>query len=98
MPLLAMSRTAVDADIEGHLSTHLRHTVIEYLKTDTILFEDDCFEDDYNKHARPLISFFSDKFKLKLEPSPSIATPVVELNPNFEQWLNNLNNWQLIGL
>lgn len=27
MPLLALSRTAVDADIEGHLSEHLRHTV-----------------------------------------------------------------------
>ena len=93
-----MSRTAVDADIEGHLSVHLRHTIIEYLKTDTLLFEDECYEGEYNKQARPLISFFSDRFQLKLEPSPSIATPLVELNSNFDQWLNNLSNWQLIGL
>ena len=98
MPLLAMSRTAVDADIEGNLAVHLRTTVTEYLKTDTILFTDECFEEEHNKQAKPLISFFSDKFKLKLEPSTSIATPLVEINPNFEHWLNNLNNWQLIGL
>jgi chaperone required for assembly of F1-ATPase len=40
MPLLALSRTAVDADIEGHLSCHLHHSVYEYLKTDTLLFPD----------------------------------------------------------
>lgn len=27
MPLLALSRTAVDADIEGHLAQHLKHTI-----------------------------------------------------------------------
>jgi len=44
MPLLALSRTAVDADIEGHLSPHLHHSVYEYLKTDTLLFPDESFE------------------------------------------------------
>ncbi len=43
MPMLALSRTAVDADIEGHLAEHLRHTIYEYIKTDTLLFEDDRF-------------------------------------------------------
>ena len=27
MPLLALCRTAVDADIEGHLAEHLRHSI-----------------------------------------------------------------------
>ena len=43
MPILALCRTAVDADIEGHLSPHLRHSIMEYLKTDTLLFEDNRF-------------------------------------------------------
>ena len=38
MPILALSRTAVDADIEGHLAQHLKNTIYEYLKTDTLLF------------------------------------------------------------
>ena len=38
MPMLALSRTAVDADIEGHLAQHLKNTIYEYLKTDTLLF------------------------------------------------------------
>ena len=38
MPLLSLSRTAVDADIEGHLAIHLKNTIYEYLKTDTVLF------------------------------------------------------------
>jgi chaperone required for assembly of F1-ATPase len=38
MPMLSLSRTAVDADIEGHLSEHLKNTIYEYLKTDTLLF------------------------------------------------------------
>ncbi len=38
MPILALSRTAVDADIEGHLAVHLKSTIYEYLKTDTLLF------------------------------------------------------------
>ena len=41
MPILSLSRTAVDADIEGHLAEHLKHTIFEYLKTDTILFYED---------------------------------------------------------
>lgn len=40
MPMLALCRTAVDADIEGHLSEHLHHAIYEYLKTDTLLFID----------------------------------------------------------
>lgn len=43
MPMLALCRTAVDADIEGHLAEHLRHSIYEYLKTDTLLFVDSCF-------------------------------------------------------
>ena len=38
----------MDADIEGHLSPHLRHSIIEYLKTDTLLFEDDRYEKEYD--------------------------------------------------
>ena len=96
--MLALTRTAVDADIEGHLSPHLRHSVIEYLKTDTMLFEDDRFEEDYNKLVRPLLSFVSQKFEMKLEPSDSIAPPKVEISQKFEKWLDSLNSWQLIGL
>ena len=98
MPFLALSRTAVDADIEGHLAPHLEHSVIEYLKTDTMLFEDDRFEEDYNKLVRPLLSFVGQKFEMELKPSDSIAPPKVEINSQFLNWLNNLNNWQLIGL
>jgi hypothetical protein len=31
MPMLALCRTAVDADIEGNLAEHLKNTVYEYL-------------------------------------------------------------------
>ena len=64
MPLLALSRTAVDADIEGHLAVHLQHSVFEYLKTDTILFEDDRFEEEYEALSVPLIDFVRQKFNM----------------------------------
>jgi chaperone required for assembly of F1-ATPase len=62
MPLLALSRTAVDADIEGHLAVHLRSTIIEYLKTDTLLFFDDRFEAEYHEFVHPLLDFFRERF------------------------------------
>ncbi len=43
MPLMSLSRTAVDADIEGHLGEHLKFSIYEYLKTDTLLFRDERF-------------------------------------------------------
>ena len=47
---------------------------------------------------RPLISFVSKKFDMKLKPSDSIAPTQVEINQKFEEWLDSLNCWQLIGL
>jgi hypothetical protein len=55
MPLLALSRTAVDADIEGHLAEHLRSTIYEYLKTDTLLFVDERFAAEHKKLASPVL-------------------------------------------
>ena len=43
MPLVGLSRTAVDADVEGHLAHHLQHTIQEYLKTDSLLFVDEAY-------------------------------------------------------
>lgn len=47
--MLALCRTAVDADIEGHLAEHLRHSIYEYLKTDTLLFVDRTFLKEHQK-------------------------------------------------
>ena len=53
--MLALCRTAVDADIEGHLAEHLRHSIYEYLKTDTLLFVDGSFEKEHHSISIPLI-------------------------------------------
>lgn len=66
MPLLALSRTAVDADIEGHLAQHLKNTIYEYLKTDTLLFYEDKFDERYKKLVLPLIETFKQKFNMKI--------------------------------
>jgi hypothetical protein len=55
MPILALCRTAVDADIEGHLAEHLRHSIYEYLKTDTLLFVDKIFEKEHQRISKPLV-------------------------------------------
>ena len=66
MPLLALSRTAVDAEIEGHLAQHLKNTIYEYLKTDTLLFYEDKFDERYKKLVLPLIETFKQKFNMKI--------------------------------
>lgn len=38
MPMLSLCRTAVDADLEGNIADYLKNTIIEYLKTDTLIF------------------------------------------------------------
>ena len=47
MPLLSLCRTAVDADIQGNIAEHLKHTIYEYLKTDTLNFYDDRYEEEH---------------------------------------------------
>jgi chaperone required for assembly of F1-ATPase len=98
MPILALCRTAVDADIEGHLAEHLRHSIYEYLKTDTLLFHDDTYVDEHGRLIMPLINNFTDKFEMNIKTSSTFEPPVCEINPNFENWLHSLNNWQLIGM
>lgn len=44
MPILSLCRTAVDADIEGHLAEHLKSTIFEYTKTDTLNFYEDYYQ------------------------------------------------------
>jgi hypothetical protein len=78
--MLALCRTAVDADIEGHLAEHLRHSIYEYLKTDTLLFVDDCFKNEHTNLSIPLINNFIENFKIKIHPSESIEAPIVEIN------------------
>ena len=41
--MLALCRTAVDADIEGNISQFLKNTIIEYLKTDTLIFYEEYY-------------------------------------------------------
>lgn len=72
MPMLALCRTAVDADIEGHLSQHLKHSIYEYLKTDSMLFTSDNYEDLHTKMVVPLLEDFNKKFGMKVKPSDSI--------------------------
>lgn len=43
MPMLALSRTAVDADLEGNLREHLQSTIYEYLITDTLSYYEDYY-------------------------------------------------------
>lgn len=80
MPLLALSRTAVDADIEGHLAQHLKHTIYEYLKTDTLLFYEDKFDARYKKLVLPLIDTFKQRFNMRIEPSETLDPPIVEIS------------------
>lgn len=96
--MLALCRTAVDADVEGHLAEHLRHSIYEYLKTDTLLFVDDSYAHDHGRLSAPLIANFSQAFGMQIRPSRSIHTPHVEINPAFVQWVEGLDNWQLIGM
>lgn len=96
--MLALCRTAVDADIEGHLSEHLRHSIYEYLKTDTLLFIDHSFKKDHERMSMPLIQNFSKRFGMKVHPSDSIQSPEVEINQEFISWVEGLNSWQLIGM
>lgn len=35
---------------------------------------------------------------MNIVPSGSLEPPIVEISDKFMQWLNSLNNWQLIGL
>lgn len=98
MPMLALCRTAVDADIEGHIDQHLKHTIFEYLKTDTLNFYEDYYEEEFNKQARPLVEIFSKDFDMKIEPSSSLVPPQFDMSPKFLEWVDSLNNWELIGL
>ena len=72
MPILSMSRTAVDADIEGHLAEHLKNTIFEYLKTDTILFHEDKFDERYQRLVHPLIDAFNKRFNMSITPSTTL--------------------------
>jgi ATP synthase mitochondrial F1 complex assembly factor 2 len=83
MPMLALCRTAVDADIEGHLADHLRHSIYEYLKTDTLLFVDDTFGKEHKQLSMPLINNFSKWFEMEVQPSTSIDSPHVVINNKF---------------
>lgn len=56
--MLALSRTAVDADLEGNLREHLHSTIHEYLLTDTLNFYEDYYAEEYEKDARPLVKLF----------------------------------------
>lgn len=77
MPLLSLSRTAVDADIEGHLAIHLKNTIYEYLKTDTVLFYEERQDKRYKVLVEPLIESFKRKFNMKIEPSDTLQPPIV---------------------
>jgi ATP synthase F1 complex assembly factor 2 len=72
MPLLSLSRTAVDADVEGHLAEHLKNTIYAYLRTDTLLFYEDRFDKRYKTLVEPLIQQFSKKFNMTIVPSDSL--------------------------
>ncbi len=41
MPFLALCKTAVDADLENIIIPHLKDSIYSYLKTDTLLFQED---------------------------------------------------------
>lgn len=41
--MLALCRTAVDADLENNIAEYLKATIIEYLKTDTLNFYEDYY-------------------------------------------------------
>ena len=44
----------------------MHHSIYEYLKTDTLLFPDESFEEEYNELVTPLVTFFGNKFNMKL--------------------------------
>lgn len=60
--MLSLCRTAVDADIEGNIHEHLKNTIIEYLKTDTLNFYEDYYEQQYEQYAKQYVTSFSKHF------------------------------------
>ena len=46
----------------------------------------------------PIVERFNKDFKMKIKPSDSLVPPKVDISPEFIQWLERLNNWQLIGM
>lgn len=83
MPILALCRTAVDADIEGNISEHLKHTIYEYLKTDTLNFYDDLYQEQHQKVSMPIVEKFNKDFNMEIKPSDSFVPPEVEISPEF---------------
>lgn len=98
MPMLSLCRTAVDADIEGNIAQHLKSSLIEYLKTDTLNFYDEEYKEEYFRVAKPLVDQFAKIFGMKITPSNSLRPPVVQNPEKFYEWVESLNNWQLIGM
>ena len=42
--MLGLCRAAVDADLEGNITEHLRKTIYDFLRTDTLNFYQDYYK------------------------------------------------------
>lgn len=103
MPLFALSRTAIDVDMDPNLRGHLETALINFFKTDTLWFRDEAVRTLYRlqtEHLDPMVEYINKtlgtdmKIQKGLEP-PEFTAKDKEL---LVKYLSQYNNWKLLAL
>ena len=62
------------------------------------MFYEDKFDESFHRMIKPLIDNFNHVFKMNIKTSDSLEPPQFEISKEFVDFVDSLNNWQLIGL
>lgn len=101
MPMTALCRTSVDVDFNEQLRGYLAESILTFLPTDSTLFCPEFAESYRTKYMQgPLegIVKFCNRYDCKMEPSYDISEPKVKISNKFQEYVETLDSWQLVGL
>ena len=101
MPLLALSRTAIDVNMEPHLRVNIEGSFKQFVRNDTVLFrEEGKLGRIQNAKLNPVIDYVNNIMKINLQPTEELFAKELtetELN-NIAHYVKHLDNWKLISM
>lgn len=79
MPILAISRTTVDMDIQQNIRQHIEDSVNQFVRNDTVLFrEEGKLGEIQNRKLNPVINYVNGLMNIKLQPTDELFSRELE--------------------
>lgn len=103
MPLLGITKSAVDVSNQPDLQDHCREKLCAYLGNDTVCYRDE-IKDDLKTlqdlEFAPVIKIFEDLYQVKMNVAPGLLEKTIDPSEvqKFQKHVQKLNPWRLLSL